>query len=176
MDKNRFELRLLCEKDADRMLEWLHNEDVTKYLQLNGKNLIKSDAVNFIIAAQNIEKDLHFAIVNEVDEYQGTVSLKNINPAEGSAEYAISMHPSAVGNGASRAGTELILQVAFEQRGLDFVYLNVLEENQRAVRFYEKLGFTYQNTTNITFRGEDKKLLWYQMKRASDLRRCDNCD
>lgn len=145
------------------MLEWLNNPDVTKYLRLGKMNATIEDALFFIEKAQHKDNDIHQAVVDDQDCYLGTVSLKNINRDKGEAEYAISMHPSAFGTDASRIATDLILQRAFLGELLKRVFLYVLEDNHRAVRFYEKYGFTYTQTTVITFEGEEKNLRWYEI-------------
>ena len=72
------------------------------------------------------------------------------------------MHPSALGTGAAAEGSRQILRLAFEELGLRRVYLNVLEENRRAVKFYNKIDFRYTHATEMEFKGENKTLLWYE--------------
>ena len=43
--------------------------------------------------------------------------------------------------GVAEVATRLLLDKAFGEWGLNKVYLNVLESNLRAIRFYEKCGF-----------------------------------
>jgi len=47
---------------------------------------------------------------------------------------------------------------------LNRVYLNVLQENKRAVKLYEKISFKYTHTTEIKFHGEMKMLDWYEYR------------
>lgn len=68
-------------------------------------------------------------MVDENDEYLGTVSLKCIDTTAGTAEYAISMRSCAHGSGAAADGTREILKVAFDKLHLNGVYLNVLADN-----------------------------------------------
>ncbi len=42
--------------------------------------------------------------------------------------------------------TQEILRYAFEELGLHKVYLNVLEDNVRAQKLYEKCGFVYEGS------------------------------
>ena len=161
MDNITIRLRPLEEKDAARMLEWLRDEDVTRYLRIKRLNQTIDDALRFIENAKNESIDLHRAIADESDLYLGTVSLKNINHKKREAEYAIAMHPSAIGTGAAAAATRMIINHAVEELNLARVYLNVLRVNQRAVKFYEKLGFRYTHSGIAIFEGEDSELMWY---------------
>jgi len=160
---SEFRLRPLHVKDAVRMLEWLHDDETTRFLALDGKSLTLEDTLSYIRNAQDETVNLHRAVVSEDDVYLGTVSLKNIDLADKQAEYAISMHPSAVGSGAAKAASLLIAQVAFIELGLKRVYLNVLRVNQRAVRFYDKLGYRYTHSSSIFFDGKDIELMWYEI-------------
>ena len=69
---------------------------------------------------------------------------------------------------AARIASENIFRYAFDGLGLERVYLNVLQENTRAVRFYNKLGdlgLKYYETSTMEFRGEKKALLWYEVRK-----------
>lgn len=168
MKAERFSLRKLCVKDADRMLEWMHSDDITQYLKLDGKSSTKESVLNFILDAQNIDRNYHYAIVDQDDVYYGTVSLKNIDLAQGNAEYAIALHPSAIGQKVSEIATRLILELAFKQLQLKSVYLNVLDDNKRAINFYEKFGFQYEKETEIIFQGNRHCLKWYSIESTID--------
>lgn len=161
MEKNVYDLRPLKPEDAARMLEWMQTEDVVHYLRLRGENMTLADTSAFIEKARDESVDLHRAVTMEDGRYYGTVSLKNIDRQAGEAEYAISLHPDAIGTGAARRATEGILRIAFRQLGLRRVYLNVAEENLRAIRFYEKFGFRYECSTPVELKGAHTKLRWY---------------
>lgn len=161
--ENRFTLRPLELRDAERMLEWMHDENVTHFLRINGKNATIEDTRRFIENAKDESITLHRAITDEKGIYLGTVSLKNIDREKREAEYAICMHSDAMGTGAAWEASSRIVAMAFEELGLNRVYLNVLEENARAVRFYNKFGFTYVEKSETEFKGQTKPLLWYEI-------------
>ena len=83
----------------------------------------------------------HYAICDDEDAYQGTISLKDIDVENGTAEYAIVLRRQAQGKGYASFATREILRIAFEELGLHKVYLNVWKENAHAVGFYEHMGF-----------------------------------
>ena len=145
------------------MLEWQHDENVMRYLQFDGANKTLVDVQKFIEQAQDCCENLHLAVTADNDKYYGTVSLKNIDKAKGEAEYAIALHPDFWGGG-TFVSLEL-LHIAFVDLGLHRVYLNVIEDNQRAVRLYEKLGFRYMYADKINFKGQvDTVLRWYEIR------------
>jgi len=161
-DERQYMLRPLEPKDAAGMTEWMHDDDTTKYLQIGDKAYTMEDALHFIEAAKDEMFHIHRAIVDTNDVYMGTVSLKSIDREKGEAEYAIVLHPEAQGRGVAYSATENIMAVAFKELGLKRVYLNVLEENQRARHFYEKFGFIYKKKTVSNIKGELRTLLWYE--------------
>lgn len=132
-------LRKLEEKDAPFMMEWMHDPSVVENLQADFASMQMADCARFIELAQDTTYNLHLAIVDDTDEYQGTVSLKHISGR--GAEFAIVVRKSAMGKSFSEYGMEEVLRIAFEMFGLDTVYWCASPRNRRACRFYEKQGF-----------------------------------
>lgn len=144
-------LRKLELKDAPFMLEWMHNENVTANLQADFASKTLQDAEQFIVQSQDDKKNLNLAIVSDIDEYMGTVSLKHIN--DKSAEFAITVRRSAMGKGYAKYGMEAILKMAISKYGLKYVYWCVNPDNYRAVRFYEKNNYVKVNQSDICIEG-----------------------
>ncbi|MDY3745764.1 MAG: GNAT family protein [Lachnospiraceae bacterium] len=135
-------LRKLKVKDAVPMLEWMHDEDVVKNLAADFMNMTLESCMKFIETANADESiTLHRAICTDEDKYLGTISLKNISGKDSNAEYAIVICSEAMGKGVSKFATEEILKIAFNDLGLHKVYLYVKEQNIRARKFYDKVGF-----------------------------------
>ncbi len=163
-------LRELKEKDAEGMLEWMHDPEVQKGFRFKGVEKDMDSVIDFIKQSdiQLINgRDIHYAIVDKSDEYLGTISLKNINLTDKKAEYAISLRRSVQGQGIATEATSRVLKLAFEVYGLERVYLNVLSDNDRAIRLYERIGFVYEGAfrKHLFLRGEYKTLKWYSMLR-----------
>lgn len=157
-------MRRLKSEDRAGMAEWMGDKEITLYFNedFSGYTLEKIEA---FIENSFGETNQHFAIVNECDEYLGTVSLKNIDMKHKHAEYAIVMRRSALHTGAAKAGTLELLNYGFHTLKLRRIYLNVLEKNQRAVRFYNRFGFTREGVfrKHIYKNGEWLDLVWYSM-------------
>ena len=160
------QLRQLTSKDAPLMLEWMHDQSVIHHLGTNFMEKTLEDCNRFIKFAADSETDLHLAIVNDADEYMGTVSLKHIDRQENTAEFAITVRACAMGHGYAQYGMSHILNYGLKQLGLSAIYWCVSSKNARAVRFYDKCGYTktlqvpnhilncYSNELQTT-------LLWY---------------
>lgn len=158
-------LRNLEEKDLALMLEWMKDSTLTCFFTFKSDDIKEKDVLNFIKKSKKDLKNKHYAIVNENDEYLGTISLKNIDFNNKNAEYAISLRKSAIGKGIAFFATKSILNIAFGELNLNKVYLNVLSDNIRAIKFYEKFGFIYEGEfiNHIIINNQYRSLKWYSI-------------
>ena len=161
-----FKLRGLQIKDAEGMLEWMHAEETKHIFQKDMSSMTYEMVSSFIEKAGNAPSDadfVHFAVVDDSDEYLGTISLKDIDRVNRCAEYAVSFRKCAQGTGAAMFATQEILRYAFEDLGLHRVYLNVRTTNGRANAFYKKAGFVYEGTSkdSLLLDGKYESLNWY---------------
>lgn len=154
-------LRELKEKDAEYMLEWMHDENVSSYLGKDFQHMTIEQCRNFIQQSQRDKDNRHFAIVDEADEYMGTISLKCINEKEKRAEYAISCRTKAMGKGFAPKATEELFEIA-KKMGLSLIYLNVYDYNVRAQKLYLKTGFHQTEKPFFVEEECDSRLLWFQ--------------
>ena len=141
------QLRQLQRKDCIGMLEWMHDIEVARYFRDDMLDKTEKDVLEFIDRADIVPlhgKSVHYAIVEEADEYLGTISLKSIDLRDKNAEYAISLRKTAQGRAVAYLATRELLNIAFHEFDLERVYLNVISENKRAIRLYEKCGFIYE--------------------------------
>ena len=156
-------LRRLELRDAPLMLEWMHDPSVVEHLHANFLSKTAEDCERFIANSHADETNLHLAIADESDVYQGTVSLKDIH--DGTAEFAITIRAAAMGKGVSAAAMKEIIRIGFEETGLNSVFWCVSPENKRAVRFYEKNGYVRVPPGRLSIRGygDDmiRSLFWY---------------
>lgn len=165
-------LRSLELKDAPLMLEWMHDDSVVNKLRGNFRDKTIKDCEVFIENSIQMDSDIHLAIVSDEDEYMGTVSLKNIDRTNNSAEFAITVRKAAMGRGYSWYGMEEIIRLAFEKLGLENVYWCVSRKNERAVRFYDKHNFhealDISETILKNYKGMDD-LKWYSVLKGDIL-------
>ena len=130
-------------EDAKPMLEWMKDKDVIRGFNVDFSKFSIEDCKNFIfdnINNYNIEKpnNLSFAITDESNIYKGTVSLKHINYIKSCAEVAIVLVSSAHGSGLAKDSFDRIINYAFVDLGLNFIYFSCKNDNIIANKFYSK--------------------------------------
>lgn len=158
-------LRRLEYADAAGMLEWMNDDIIMQYFKFNGKNKT-IDEIKIFIDHSYTEVNQHFAVADyETNEYLGTISLKNIDKGNKKAEYAICLRSKAIGKGIAKDATNQLIRYAQKSLNLHKIYLNVLAENIRASRFYEKMGFIAEGIAkdDIILNGDFKTLKLYSL-------------
>lgn len=136
---NEITLRKVELKDMPLMQEWMNDEEIrTNFLM---RNIPDEKTMQNFINVSFTDERRDYAIINEKDEYQGTISLKQISAINKNAEYAIVLRRKAIGKNIAKQATKEILKIGFEEIKLHKIFLDVAEYNTRAIRFYEKMGF-----------------------------------
>ncbi len=156
-------LRQLELKDAEYMLEWMHDDNVASNLGKDFRHMTIDNCKDFISSCATDKDNIHYAIVDDTDEYMGTISLKNINYTDKRAEFAISCRSKAIGKGFAKKATEELFRIAHEELMLDMLYLDVYDYNIRAQKMYEKVGFVRVEKPEFLTEEFDSRLLWYQI-------------
>ena len=155
-------LRELQLKDAPFMLEWMHDSNVTEKLKTRFGTKTLDDCRSFIRDSADGTKNLHLAIVNDEDEYMGTVSLKNLEADQ--AEFAITVRSCAMGKKYSQYGMKEIIRKGFEELKLQRIYWCVSPLNERAIRFYDKNGYHRINVGELSVPAgqyTEQEMAWY---------------
>ena len=161
-------IRVLKEKDEDRMFQWMQDDEIVENFQTDFKSFSLEKIRNFIqsSAQQTLSSHtLNYAIVDSEDHYMGTVSLKNINREDQNAEYAIVTRKEAHGKGYAKSATDAILKIAFEDLKLEKVYLYASVHNIAANKFYKKYGFHEEGIfrKHVKIHGVLRDICWYSM-------------
>ena len=167
LNKNReniINIRCLERKEAPYMLEWMHDESVIKYMNTDFSSMTVDDCISFIQDSKDGTHNLHLAIVDSNDEYQGTVSLKDIDYEKKQAEFAIAIRRCAMGKGFSSAAMKMIIDYGFEKIDLNRIYWYVSPDNVRALKFYDKNG--YERTICFNQTCDEKKYVWYLIEKC----------
>lgn len=132
-------LRELKLTDANRMLQWMHDDQVVDKLQKDFKSKTLEDCKYFIANSIN-KNNVHLAIANDNDDYMGTVSLKNIYNE--TAEFAIILCSDGMGTGMAIQAMREMLNIGKNKYGIKKILWYVAKDNIRALKFYDKNDFS----------------------------------
>ena len=95
--------------------------------------------------------------LTDSSQHIGNVYLRNIDWVARHAELRIFLgEPDLRSKGYGQAAIRLLMTHAFEDLGLLRIYLFVLEDNQSAIRAYEKCGFVMEGKLRRHFFGEGR--------------------
>lgn len=141
---NRIKLRALTSSDICKTICWHNQEDIQAFyaghpFPVNMEmEKIWYDRIltsNFPVTVFGIE-------YIDINELIGITVLKDINLVNRSAEFAIYLGDEKYrGRGLSKEAVNLTLEFAFYKLGLNRVFLKVLEENSKATKLYQSVGF-----------------------------------
>jgi len=140
----QYSLRELAKSDLPVINQWR-----------NDKELIDLLGNNFLYISQEVDDawyenylksrntTIRLAIIDTRNSSLiGTVQLTDIHPINRSAEFSIMIGDKEYwSKGAGYFSTNSIITHGFENLNLHRIYLTVLENNERAIRLYEKAGF-----------------------------------
>ncbi|MGE5560615.1 MAG: GNAT family N-acetyltransferase [Chloroflexota bacterium] len=137
----RVSLRRLDERDLAAIMSWDEDEEIIAAM---GKKFhAENECANWFAAVRQEPRRRVLAIDNEDGELIGELELDNLSPKEGAVELSICIGNRAYWNqGYGTDAISLIRDHIFASTRLRRIYLRVYRSNKRAIRCYEKCGFT----------------------------------
>mgnify|MGYP002655210340 CR=1 FL=1 len=128
-------LRLVTEDDAASIIEMRNNPSINRFLSSN-KPLSLEDQKAWL--NRNLDKNdqYYFMILNKLEVPIGTISIYNIK--NGSGEFGRYVCTQAI---QAVESERMILQVAFDQLGLQYLYCRTAESNEAVWRQHLRFGF-----------------------------------
>jgi ribosomal-protein-alanine N-acetyltransferase len=138
-------LRALTREDLrGPFLTWMDDEEVTRYMFCRWRPTRIEEIEAAYDRTIGSNADIEFAICcRSKDCIVGVSGLHDIHWLSRQAEFRIMIgDKSAWGRGYGVETAQLLVRYAFEKLNLNRVSLGVNSEDKRAIRCYEKVGFT----------------------------------
>lgn len=137
----RVSIRPYARDDADRQRFWPVYDDPL----LESYNLrLKPDGVEpYWQSLQNRTDYARFSIEDEVGDFVGTLSLRDLTPGGPTARLGLVIRADRTGSGLGGAALATFLGPFFGSMGFQRLDLDVAATNFRAIRLYERLGFCW---------------------------------
>ncbi|HHY19252.1 MAG TPA: GNAT family N-acetyltransferase [Firmicutes bacterium] len=145
MSQDSLRLRRPEKDDLTNFLEWSNNKELQTVMGWEYPDS-KDDLSNWLFdKVQN--RNRYFFIIEYQKQAIGDIELCNISWRSGQAEIKICIADKAYwGRGLGKRALDLLLDKAFNTLNLKEVYLRVYAFNKRAIRCYEKTGFSLKGT------------------------------
>jgi RimJ/RimL family protein N-acetyltransferase len=134
-------IREMSRDDVDAMAGWPRFREP----ELQWANITlftKRDRDVYFVHGGSNETRRRFVIVDRMNQIVGTVGLRNLDFRSGEGTLGIIVRADAVGRGYGTDAIRNLLHFAFETLGFRRVLLDVADNNPRARRCYERLGFS----------------------------------
>jgi RimJ/RimL family protein N-acetyltransferase len=112
-------------------------------------NYIPAVTINYISNEEKEGRALSRVILNEVNEPIGVTSLTNINYEKRSCHLGSWLGKAYWGKGYNEKAKEQILDIAFNQLGLEIVFAGARAANIRSQKAQEKLPYITLNLSNL---------------------------
>jgi RimJ/RimL family protein N-acetyltransferase len=134
-------LRPLEKADAPTLVPWFNDADIARTLKWH-RPLNLAAEEQFLANLYQGEGDVILGIAERAtDQLVGSTGLKQIDLKNRHAGFGIVLEKGSWNKGYGTEATTLIVGYAFATLNLNRVWLHVYEDNPRAVRVYEKVGF-----------------------------------
>ena len=123
-------------------LQWLNDEEVTRYLEIF-EPYTEQQLKDYLLSVDKNDQLLFWAIhIKENNKHIGNIKIDPINRYHGYGEYGIMMgDKSEWGKGYAGEASMAIIDYCFREENLRKINLGVVEDNEAAVKLYQKLGF-----------------------------------
>lgn len=148
INKDLVRLRALTMDDAKITWKWRNQEEVRNDFSGHPFMISYEDEVSWY--EKNIKlnfPDTVFGVETTSDKaLAGMTFLKKINMIFRHAEFAIIIDSARAGKGLGKAACYKTLEFAFNNLGLNKVYLKVRTDNNAAVKIYQSCGFVVEGT------------------------------
>ncbi len=164
-------LRPLEADDAPRLQAWHNNAEVAQFVSTRAP---VSTAAVYREIASVVEEQGHalyryVICVRDGGQAIGTVALQRVDHVNGSAGFDISIgEPSAWDRGYGTEALNVMVDFGFGELRLNRIWLLVYGFNERALRSYEKAGFTREGTFREAMY---RRGAWFDVYQLAILRR-----
>lgn len=144
-------LRPPCADDADTRFALGTNAEIAEMYGVNKEDIKPITREGAALWVQGLADHPHGWVIEINGAFAGIIRLDNVNRQDRRATMAIGIYnPALLGKGFGTEAITLLLSHAFGEIGLHRIGIRVLAYNKRAIRAYEKCGFTVEGRERET--------------------------
>ncbi|MEJ7746410.1 MAG: GNAT family N-acetyltransferase [Luteimonas sp.] len=144
---DRIRLRGFRDGDIDDLYALFSDPAVTRYWSFPvwTQRAQAEDLLQHAIASRSADKILCWAIVGSADDRLiGSLTLFNINRAQGRADIGYALHSAQWGKGYAKETLRLVLDYAFDTLQLRRVEADIDPRNTSSCKLVEGMGFRHE--------------------------------
>lgn len=132
--------------DLAAVRRWYSDPELARLTRYSLRPMSEIDIDRYFHSRLMSPEQVSYAItIRESGRLIGSTTFSNMDPENSSTLFHISIgEPEVWGEGYGTEASELMLWLAFERIGLHRVALSVFDFNIRAIRSYEKAGFSIE--------------------------------
>lgn len=146
-------------KEMEMVLRWRNNKSVRKWMYQS--HIISPDEhIHFIDKLKEDNKNFYWLVKNNVGEYMGVISLNRVDFSNKNAYLGVYSNSDCKKSGAGSLLIGCLKELVFEKLNFHSLKLEVIANNEQAVTFYKKLGFSEEGKLK-EFVFKDSK--WHDM-------------
>jgi UDP-4-amino-4,6-dideoxy-N-acetyl-beta-L-altrosamine N-acetyltransferase len=131
----------LSDEERKMVLDWRNHENIRKWMYSDDV-ITEEEHANFIDKLIVETSRFYWVVMNKEGSYLGTVNLNKIDLKNKHAYLGIYSNPHNQIKNKGRLLIQCIKHLAFEIAGIHTLKLEVIDYNQRAIKFYNESGFS----------------------------------
>lgn len=168
------ELREISLSDSSNIVRWRNNPSVKKYLY-SQEDITEEDNAKYYKSNVLSGKCKQY-IIHVVDSKDiGTIYLRNIDNYSKKAELGIFIgEEQSRGKGYALKAVKQLLNIGFNELGLNRIYLTLMYDNIPAINVYIKAGFSVEGVLKQEYYRNDKYIDVIVMGITKDMWEKDN--
>lgn len=129
------------------IVKWRNDPRLSAFLFSSNTITLESHKLWFERYKESVDRREFVIYIIDRNIPIGTIGLSSIDKINRKAEYGIIIGEwEHMGKGYAKEASQLILKYAFEELGLNKIFLRVFENNSRAIGMYKSLGFNVDGT------------------------------
>lgn len=142
----------------ENYLSWFKDEEVTKFLEVDGKSLTKEEVIRYINEGKNSKSYFMYAIcIKENNKHIGNLKIGPINYKHGISDFITVIGDRAQwGKGLASEAIRLGIKLAFEKFNIRKLSAGVYSDNVGSIKAYTNAGFIIEGTLkdHYVFKGK----------------------
>lgn len=138
----KLQLRKNDISDAENYLRWLKDPEINQFLSSDFASLTLEKEIEYIKNSAEDNSKVKFAICTENGKHIGEIALRGLDSPDNHGNLGIVIGEKDYQNkGYGTEAMKMMLDYGFDELGLHRIELIVHDDNPRAKKVYEKLGF-----------------------------------